>query len=285
MKIQKLLMLAFALALFAGCAKKTDGAESSMSPGIPGSSESPEAPESSDSFEATMASKIQVIYPAENEGELYGLEMSDYESGQSISNTIKALATGERKTIVAYGTSLTALPGWVDAFKAVMAFKYGKNALVVNSAVSATDSNWGLQNIASRVLVFKPDLVFIEFGINDAYLEREITQSGAKQNLLDMINAIYEVNPDCEIVIMTMDIPLDGHFTARPEFEQYYDVYREVAAETGVILVDNHAAWKELLDESEEGYRNLVPDGIHPSQAGHERVTLSAILDVLYDKR
>lgn len=51
--------------------------------------------------------------------------------------------------------------------------RYPGLATVINSAKSAMWSQWGVDHLSERVLAYKPDMVFIEFAINDAYLPYE----------------------------------------------------------------------------------------------------------------
>jgi hypothetical protein len=48
-------------------------------------------------------------------------------------------------------------------------------------------SKWGVDNLETRVIQKKPDTVFIEFAINDAYLEYKTTIEMARSNLVNMI--------------------------------------------------------------------------------------------------
>ena len=221
-------------------------------------------------------------YPEEKQGIKCGYIMENYVSKNSPSQTIKGLARGEEKTIVAYGTSLTEYTGYANDLKTIFEFKYPDKATVINSGKGASDSNWGRENVESFVADHNPDMVIIEFSINDAFLERSISLGRSKENLLYMVERIRRVNPECEIVLMTMDMPLGIHFDTRPDVEDYYELYRKTAEEEGFFLVDNISDWKELLAEGEEEYLKLVPDGIHPSQQGHRKITVKNLLNVLY---
>ncbi|MBO4548371.1 MAG: hypothetical protein J5758_04065, partial [Abditibacteriota bacterium] len=84
---------------------------------------------------------------------------------------IRDLEKGKARTLVTYGTSLTETGGWVDMIRAKLAEKYGDNARVINGAKSAMWSGWGVDNLDERVLSHDPDLVILEFAVNDAFLE------------------------------------------------------------------------------------------------------------------
>lgn len=84
---------------------------------------------------------------------------------------IKSLEKGENQKIVIYGTGLfAAKEGWTAMLEDSLNARYPGKAEVVNSAQSAMWSTWGVENLCERVLEQKPNMVIIEFAMNDAYL-------------------------------------------------------------------------------------------------------------------
>ena len=81
---------------------------------------------------------------------------------------IKNLESGKSQKIVVYGTSLTAKGPWVPFLRNKLKEKYSENVSLINSGGSGKDSNWGLANLQKKVIDYKPNAVFIEFGMNDA---------------------------------------------------------------------------------------------------------------------
>ena len=187
------------------------------------------------------------------------------------------LAAGERQTLVAYGTSLTAGGAWVGQLKAALDKAYPGQATVINSGRGAMWSTWGVENLDQRVIAKNPDTVFIEFGINDAFLRYKTSVARARTNLVEMIDRIEEARPGCEIVLMTMNPPIRVHLERRPNIEAYYGMYREVAAERGLRLIDHEPRWRALLESDPKRFDELVPDGIHPGAAGCGEVITPAI--------
>ncbi len=78
-------------------------------------------------------------------------------------------------------------------------------------------SKWGVDNLDARVLTKKPDTVFIEFAINDAYLDYKTSVSDARRNLANMIDRILSSKADTEIILMTMTPPTGIHLERRPK--------------------------------------------------------------------
>ena len=204
---------------------------------------------------------------------------------------IQRLQAGEKITIVTMGTSLTGgqwrwpdvmMVGWLDR-------DYTGRVALFNEGVGASASSVGPGNNAAlsglgklpAVLAHKPDVVFIEFSINDAYLPYKITLEDSKKNLNTIIDRILAANPKTEIILQTMnavkDKPehgADGAATQRPKLAEYVEGYREVAKVRGLRLVNHYPHWQKLMQENPTEFDRLVPDGVHPQGEGYWNVLL-----------
>lgn len=197
---------------------------------------------------------------------------------------IKNLEAGKKQHIVTYGTSLTAGGAWVKQLRELLDKKYPGLATVTNSGQSGKWSKWGLDHLENLVLKKNPDTVLMEWAINDAFLEYKTSVEQARKNLETMLDLILKQNPNCEIILMTMDPPINLHLQRRPEIEKYYQMYRDVAKARKLRLIDHEANWKPILEKSKADYLALVPDGIHPNAKGCETVILPALEASLYGK-
>jgi len=146
-------------------------------------------------------------------------------------------------------------------------------------------SKWGLDNLDSRVLKKNPDTVLIEWAINDAFLKYDTSVSMARKNLEEMIDQILKQNPNCEVILMTMNPPIREHLERRPKIEEYYQMYRDVAAARKLRLIDHYPNWKAVLDKDKAAFDAYVPDGIHPNAKGCEMVILPALEASLFAKK
>ena len=213
----------------------------------------------------------------------------------SYGNTLSDLRAGNEITVVTLGTSLTrghptADASWVPGFEAWLKSEANdpNDVTLFNVAVSASSSsnaNIGLSGVDTQLpqaLFRSPDLVFIEFGFNDANLAYNISLQQSEQNLNTMIDAFIDQNAQVEIVLMTMNNPSQSvQSSTRPLINQYYDVYRDVAADRNLTIVDNYLNWKELADTNPSLWSTYVPDGIHPTQQGVEAITIPNIISAL----
>ena len=217
----------------------------------------------------TMASATAILFLAINV--LAG------ENSQLVAN----LKAGKPQTIVTYGTSLTAGGAWAGQLQKALEAKHPGLATVINSGEGAMWSKWGVDNLESRVIQKKPDTVFIEFAINDAYLEYKMSVEEARRNLENMIDRIRRSKADTEIILMTMNPPIGIHLERRPKFKDYYQMYRDVAKERKLRLIDHYPKWERILDKDKDLFNKYVPDGIHPGPEGCEKVITPTILEAL----
>ena len=205
-------------------------------------------------------------------------------ANQSGSRLVRRLAAGEPQKVVVFGTSLTAGGIWPSQMQSWLTNTYAGTLTLINSGLSGKNSKYGLEQLSSKVLAYKPDTVFIEFGMNDAFTNYSgadvlynISVAQARSNLLAMIDQILSNRPDTEIILQTMnpawDSPPPGgsgiSVTVRPELPECYQTYRDVATERGLLLIDHYPAWKTLQLADPVTFRSYVSDGTHPNAAGY----------------
>ncbi|QHS54324.1 SGNH/GDSL hydrolase family protein [Mucilaginibacter sp. 14171R-50] len=200
---------------------------------------------------------------------------------------IKNLAAGKKQTLVVYGTSLSAAEGgqaWVKAVSDAINNKYQQNLTVYNAARSAMWSTWGVQHLEDSVISKKPDAVLMEFSMNDAFLDYKTSVALARLNLNYMIDRIKLFNPKCEVILQVMNIPINVHAQQRPHLLQYYNMYRQVAKQRGLLLIDHYNNWKKILNRGTAEYLKYVPDGIHPDENGAREIVAPLVLKKLTGK-
>lgn len=202
----------------------------------------------------------------------------------TVSRLVSNLKAGHQQTVVAYGTSLTAGGAWVKQVQSALDLRYPGLATFVNSGGSGQWSKWGVENLDALVISKKPDALFVEFGVNDAVERFHGSVEIARSNLESMVTRVLAAQPQCEIVLMTTT-PADaypkGHGSHREGIEAYYQMYRDVARQRGLLLVDHYRNWLALRASDPEAFKRYVPDSVHPSVEGCTHVVTPAILKVL----
>ena len=202
---------------------------------------------------------------------------------------IKKLVDGENQRIVIYGTSLSASKeGWPAMLEDSLNMLYPGTVEVINSAQAAMWSTWGVENLRERVLEYKPDMVIIEFAMNDAYLPYTTSIEAARLNLEYMVYRIRELYPECSILIQVMNMPIAEHKTQRPDIELYYDMYRKEAKKLNISfgVFNKNCFYLKNVKDYIDAFKNLiidqgVPDGIHPNLTAQKELVLPCILKVL----
>lgn len=191
------------------------------------------------------------------------------------------LKAGEKQTVVAYGTSLTAGGAWVPLMQKWFDEKFPGQVTVINSGGPGQHSDWGVAQVKTKVLAHSPNLVFVEFSYNDAHQRFQLTPEHCRRNLEALLDAIQDQDATTAIVLQTMNAPWDppegkgmkDSATNRPELEIFNDNYRAVAKERHLPLVDNYPDWVEIKESNFPRYQALVPDGSHPNKHGSTEVT------------
>ncbi len=202
---------------------------------------------------------------------------------------IQMLEHGSSQTLCIYGTSLSFHlgPHLRDALKA----QFGELIMVVNSAMSGCASRSGLQELKNRVLDHAPDVLLMEFAVNDSHtyfhspdaLDAGIALEESRGNLGELLDIIQVALPSCEVILQTMNPAWDspeGRLPAsnRPELETFYEQYREVARARGLQLIDNYPVWQAIQTQDPKRFERLIPDGVHPTPEAVKTVLVPHLL-------
>ena len=167
------------------------------------------------------------------------------------------------KTILVLGDSLS--DGFLlprsQAYPALLAERLrreGMNFEVVNASQSGGTSLGGVSRITPH-LKRRIEILVVQLGINDAF--RAVPVSGIRANLQSIIDKTKQRWPECEIVIVGMQLPIetqDGYVRA------FGEMYRDLAEK-------NNAALVPYLLAGVGGDPSLnLPDRIHPNAAGQK---------------
>jgi acyl-CoA thioesterase I len=186
-----------------------------------------------------------------------------------VSRTRSDLEAGAGVTIVAFGDSITAgfavRRGFPSFWKQMLAEKYPDAVVeMINSGISGDTSMDGLARLDWAVLAYEPDLVTINFGINDSVLG--LGQEEFEMNLVEMVRRI-RAGPGSEILLLSSQ-PLET-----PPYDRlvldYYQALERVAKEMDVGFVDVYGAWMRQVKEGTPLSSFIIPGLDHPNEAGY----------------
>jgi acyl-CoA thioesterase I len=162
--------------------------------------------------------------------------------------------------VVALGTSLTETGGWLEPLGRVAAERWGRPLTVLNFGKSGANSLWGVGQV-ERIIATRPDVVLIEFSVNDASWLKGVSLSQSRRNTEEIVARIRGELPRTKIYLMTMNPVYGLRRWIRPRLKAYYDLYGELAKGLGVGQIDNRPAWSRLTRAQ---LTRAVPDGSHP---------------------
>ncbi len=137
---------------------------------------------------------------------------------------------------------------------------------VIVSAIGGESSDAGAERFTRHVLTHRPDVVTIDYGLND----RRLGLTAARQAWESMIVAAREV--DARVLLLTPTPDLTQRTGAQDEERQplldHALQIRQLAVEHEVGLVDSQAATAAYCQQDGE-LSDLLSWSNHPNRAGH----------------
>jgi len=186
-----------------------------------------------------------------------------------VHRTREDLRCGSDVTIVAFGDSITAgfavRRGFPSFWKEMLGQRYPEARIeLINSGISGDTTLDGLARLDWSVLSYEPDLVTINFGINDCVLGLELDEF--EMNLVQMVRRILS-GPGSEILLLSSQ-PLETAPYDRRVLD-YYQTIKRAAEEMEVGFVDVYEAWMEQVRNGRP-LSSLILSGLdHPNEAGY----------------
>jgi acyl-CoA thioesterase I len=144
-------------------------------------------------------------------------------------------------------------------------------------AKGGADSSWGLVQLTGG-LDFRPDLVLIEFMINDADIRKRLSRSESLRNHTEIIETLRDAHPDTAIFLLRLNRAYGPRALLRPALAGYERLLPEIARRSSVGLIDLRPEWRDRWKS--EGYRSL-PDGLHPTVAAARDVNVTKLLSTV----
>jgi acyl-CoA thioesterase-1 len=196
----------------------------------------------------------------------------------TLSRTAARLHKDRQLTIGYLGGSLTSGSGASDSEKTSWRAKTTQwfrdkfpeaKIEAVNAAIGGTGSDLGAYRVGMDLLEKNPDLVFVEFAVNDDRMAQG-NRDSVIPTMEGIVRQIWRVNPKADIVFV---------FTTMERWESYHregqpppsvEAHRRVAAHYGIPTVDIGAAVWEAIAEGRHTWEEIMPDKVHPRDVGYE---------------
>lgn len=189
-----------------------------------------------------------------------------------VARTLDDLKNGCDVTVVAFGDSITAgyavRRGFPSFWKEMLQKKYPETRIeMINSGVSGDTTMDGVARLDWSVLSYEPDLVTVNFGINDCVLGLGLEEF--EMNFVEVIRRI-RAGPDSEILLLSSQ-PLETPPYDRMVLD-YYQAIERAAREMDVGFVDVYGAWMDQIKAGTPLSSLILPGLDHPNEAGYRIV-------------
>ena len=186
-------------------------------------------------------------------------------------NFFAKIKRGEKVKVAAIGGSITtgfsASPvsskcwaGLTGQWLKTLAAENGADLTFYNRGVSGTDSAFGIARLESHILSLKPDLVIVEYAMNDQWLDAKVR----KRTYETIIRRILS---DSDTAVLALFVneknpPYNSNQAEQEKICKYYDV--------------PYVSWKNCLfaDNPTASFKDYFngEENVHPNNAGHAKI-------------
>ncbi len=187
-----------------------------------------------------------------------------------IRSVMRRAEAGEPITVAFLGGSITqgSLSSTPDLCYASRVYAWWKESFpnseitCINGGIGATDSQFGCARVAEDVLRYEPDMVQVEFAVNDDCNEHFLeTCEGVVRQVL---SALYPDGRTPALMLM-YNVRYDNGASAEL-------MHSKIARHYDLPAVSMRSTIYPLLLSGELENRDITPDDLHPNDAGHELV-------------
>lgn len=181
--------------------------------------------------------------------------------------------SADHAIVSAMGTSLTRDGGWLDALGRELGECLGKQVYTLNHGISGGTSKDGIEILAD-VTAAQPDIILIEYAMNDASVHRFISLEESVRNMTTIIDEVRKVLPRTRIFVQATNPAHGLKGWARPFLDSYYDAHLDLGTNLNIGTIDHRPIWRNL---SSEYIEMAIPDGVHPLPEYSINMTLQTI--------
>jgi len=197
-----------------------------------------------------------------------------------IGNVMQKIAAGQEVTVAYLGGSITAANGWRPQTTAWLTQQYPKAKFKeIHAAIGGTGSDLGVFRVGFDVLQHNPDLLFVEFAVNDGGAQPEsiwksmegIVRQTWKKDAKTDIMFVYTIHAG-----MTNDLVKGDCPRSAGAMELLADYYKIPSVNFALEIAQLLAADKLVFKASEKPSKDRIwfaNDDCHPREEGHRIYT------------
>ena len=193
------------------------------------------------------------------------------------------IESGETVRVAYLGGSITAAPGWRIQSRQWLQQQYPKATIEeIHAAIGGTGSDLGVFRLQRDALQHAPDLLFVEFAVNDGGVAPERIH----QSMEGIVRQTWAANPNTDICFvytltqqMLSDLQAGKMPRAASAMEVLADHYSIPSIHFGVEVARLESAGKLVFKAPKPADMNAEPmvfssDGVHPHvETGHRIYT------------
>jgi len=215
---------------------------------------------------------LSLMIPATDYVSSEEMELADYWKGSkedSIAKVMKKAAQGEKVTIAVIGGSIT--QGTISSGAqdkevtskrcyAELFFSWWEETFpdaeftFINAGIGATDSYLGVHRVKEEVLDANPDLVLVEFAVNDSNTQFY------KKSYDNLIRTIIKSENTPAVLLL---------FMAQANIESAQENQSIIGFSYSLPMVSYRNVIKEMIETGKYSEKDLSGDTVHPSALGH----------------
>ena len=143
----------------------------------------------------------------------------------------------------------------------------------INAGMASTDSAWGSKRVGRDLMVDEPDLIFVEFAVNDG-------KRGSAPDMERIVRKIHEANSGTEVVFIytTSDSAFQKLSQGKlpPAIIEHEKVAKHYAIPSVVLGSDLY----KKIHVGEWSWRDFSDDACHPTQAGYNSYSRDLVVAV-----
>lgn len=206
----------------------------------------------------------------------------EWQARQGLPGVATRAKAGTGELRVAYlGGSITAAEGWRPLMTTYLREQWPTVTIhEINAGLPGTGSDLGACRVGPDVLAHKPDLVFVEFAVNDNAAPPEQIE----RTMEGIVRQVLRANPATDLCfVYTLSTPNLPELTAgrlnpsAQAMERVADRYGIPTVAFGFEVAKRVAAGELIFKgTAEDGAKAFSLDGVHPTASGH-RVYLEVL--------
>jgi lysophospholipase L1-like esterase len=209
---------------------------------------------------------------------LVGAVLARGQSEDVLSRTAHKLAVDHRLCIGYFGGSITDGTGASarekTSWRALTTEWFQKrfpraDVTAVNACIGGTGSDLGVYRVGRDLLARKPDMVFVEFSVNDSGRRATGTPDPLTPAMEGIVRQIWSANPNADVVFVYTTMKNYESFLEKGGLSPAAIRHQSVANHYGISSIDvGRFLWTRMRAEG-KSWGDYFIDGVHPNDRGH----------------